>query len=218
MINHWILVIPMEFLHFQNKAHLFQQDWDHLGCLLCQLGDPPDQSDCSQRHGWCRHQIRGPAPEINWYQLWIGEKSSKCYAQTLNIELPNCGIAKHISKKHIPLVVFCFRGQFDLFPSGSCHILPPSIIFHLPIGFLGLRLKPRTSIRKDPRSWNKREQSLGLRLAQGPLAVASCEATIFWRNCSHRDVRGSRRRKRYIACWRRERCLQAIARYPLVNI
>ena len=130
MINHWILVIPMEFLHFQNKAHLFQQDWDHLGCLLCQLGDPPDQSDCSQRHGWCRHQIRGPAPEINWYQLWIGEKSSKCYAQTLNIELPNCGIAKHISKKHIPLVVFCFRGQFDLFPSGSCHILPYLATFH----------------------------------------------------------------------------------------
>ena len=63
-----ILVIAMEFLHFQNKAHLFQEEITR--CLshataYGSLGDPPDQSDCSQRHGWCRHQIRGLAPEIN---------------------------------------------------------------------------------------------------------------------------------------------------------
>lgn len=84
VINHWILVIAMEFLHFQNPISSNRTEITQKVPTARQLGDPPDQSDCSQRHGWCRHQIRGPAPEIivYRYQLWIGEeceKSSKCY-------------------------------------------------------------------------------------------------------------------------------------------
>lgn len=82
----------------------------------------------------------------------------------------NCGIAKHIEERNtflwafsVSMVNLIFRQDLAI----SCYIF-----HHLPsAAFLGpryLRLKPRTSIRKAPRSWNKREQSLGVRLAPGP--------------------------------------------------
>ena len=194
MINHWILDdfgdFPLEFLHFQNLISSNRTEITQKVPTARQLGDPPDQSDCSQRHGCCRHQIRGPAPEIivYRYQLWIGEKCEKSStyemcSEILKIELHRIAEVQNTSKNETHS-----SGRF-LFPWSiwsSVRILPylaiSSIIFRLPPfwdwDIWDWNQGPASERLRDHGTNVSRASGCGLPLA--PIAVASCEAQIFF--------------------------------------